>query len=320
MKKKLIKSKIAKRSVKKKTSYSRYTFAGFAIVLLLLVGNLAFRPVDRPYVLGTSVLLARGGDDSGSGESGDLNGGSGSSGGSTSTSGSSGGASGGNNSGSGTSSVASTNQGSGNNSNSSGNGAASSSVAGGAFVDCIGPDNKHFQTSFKACSNLNHAFHHDNFSFTPLKPIVNNLQHFDSSDSARQISSRSGIFKDTKSLPPSFDPLKMGVRDDGSENTETQTAKILPDEAVSHILKAGILNSVETDVASDSSSPKPAFKTTLTKLNNEDVFKVHGFSNKKALGIIPVSFAKTVFVSAENGSIVKTDETFFSKLLEAISL
>lgn len=96
---------------------------------------------------------------------------------------------------------------------------------------------------------------------------------------------------------------------------------VLPDQAVQNILQKRILNSIEevSESASDTATASSSAQTTLTELNGEAVFKVKGFSNKKVVGLIPVSFAKTVFVSAEDGDIVKTDETFLSKILETVS-
>ena len=95
---------------------------------------------------------------------------------------------------------------------------------------------------------------------------------------------------------------------------------ILPKSAVERVLQTGILDNIEKEspTASSASSESPEV-ATLTDLNNEPVFEIKGFSQKKLLGILPVLFAKKVFVSAENGRIVKTDTTFFNSLLDIIS-
>ncbi|HEX7042313.1 MAG TPA: hypothetical protein VF189_03615 [Patescibacteria group bacterium] len=40
-------------------------------------------------------------------------------------------------------------------------------------VDCVGPDGKHFTTTYIACYKLNHAWNKSDFSFTPLTSMEN---------------------------------------------------------------------------------------------------------------------------------------------------
>jgi len=379
MKKKQVKSRLKKHSPKKKTSYSSYTLAGFVIIALLLVGNLALRPIEKPYVLGTSVFLAEDGGATGNtGENPEPTVKYPDAGTQTPQAG--------------TASVTPPPD-----------GKNPTNLSPTAYVDCIGPDGKHFQTTFKACYELNHSFHHDNFSFTALKPTKPNSTHeFNTSlsspsaefgklplnlkggsgsTSARFIQQKlkgdlgkggielkndsnkttaqfkmpdgSAVEIDEKqaldeinnqlsslginieksagnnfsikknnvkaqtNLPLSLDPSTKDLTITTAGGVKT--IKVLPDEAIQRAFLAGNINSSEGESKTASASAATTPQTTLTSLNNEAVFKINGFSNKKALGFIPVSFAKTVFVSAENGSIVKTDETFFSKLLEAFS-
>ncbi|GEM_PF-2296104 len=401
-------------------SYTRFLVIGISIFVLAFVAWFGYTSFDRPHVLGVSVLLAKdGGSDSsgGAGDSGhheESSGRSGSSGGSGSLGGRSSNGGGISNSGSGSSNSGSNSSGGSNSgsSNSGGSGNASSTVQPQTFVDCIGPDGKHFQTSFKSCSELNNDWGHSNFSFTILKPISNptaNTFRIKPQEVKHDISStpkndaqekpeieRHKTLQETrkeqereKELESEGTELKIEEEENGlkvkvkkpdgteveleekdaleqvnkelddlglkiektatnevtlrgngveaethlpiSVNPKTKTitvttpggvktVTVFPDQAVERVLQTGIVNSIETKTELNSSSEAKLIpQTTLTHINNEAAFQVKGFANKKVLGVFPVSFAKTVFVSAENGRIVRTDETLVSKLLELLS-
>lgn len=137
MKKKLLKPKITKHPLKKKRSYSPYTIIGFAIITLLLVAPLSLVSLDRPYVLGTSVLASDSADLGAKntfkrtkgikkdGKSGILN-----------------------------SSPGTLNKG---RSKDLGNSPSQNRFSGETFVDCVGTDSAHFQTTLKACKEVNEA-------------------------------------------------------------------------------------------------------------------------------------------------------------------
>ncbi|CAN5194775.1 hypothetical protein BH09PAT1_BH09PAT1_3160 [soil metagenome] len=387
------KKKTVKRSAsqvarpRKSSVYKNYIFIGIALIIIIL---LLMRLTDRVHVLGAKtgpVLLARGGDDSGSSGSeshnGDTSGG---------TSGSSGGSSAGSSNNSGSSDTGHTSGGSSNSSGSNGGGSTSNqgSVGNDTQVDCVGPDGKHFTTTFKGCADLNNQWHHSNFSFTPLStpvthsnfttvkvqptrteanhpeveteklkpsPIIKGkeaekeLHQQNSSDSASSENDTNtehlagdeieghDLLEDKdvtviKNQENAFEIHKNNVKAQTdfplSVNPETHVLQIvtpsgmkevsvLPDEAVNKVLDDKVLTSVESEASTDAAS-KGVKTTRLTEINNEPVFEVRGISEKKLLGFIPVGFAKTAFVSATTGRLVKTDETFLNKVLEAVSL
>ena len=82
-------------------------------------------------------------------------------------------------------------------------------------------------------------------------------------------------------------------------------------------MNENVLSSVESQVSQQNGTLSQ--KATLTEVNNELVFAVKGVLQKKLLGLIPVAFAKTGFVSATTGRITKTDETLINRILETIS-
>lgn len=386
MAKKVVKKKV---SAKKRPSENiviyKYVSVGFAALLVVFAGKALISGVSTVHVLGAStgpVLLAdHGSDDSGGSGSSDTSG-SGSSGGGSGSSGSGSGSSGGSGSGSG---------GGGSAPQPPTQGSIDSQVSGGTTVDCVGPDGKHFTTSFSDCKNLNENWHRPNFSFTPLattkgsdtsgssgeevKPTgtperlevetqhhgrlnleqkglkmeieVENGQikakaknddgkevELESKDALEQMndslendgieitgSSGSAVelhkhgVKALTEFPLSIDPTTHELTITTPSGVKQVT--ILPDQAVENVLKSKVLSDIETEGSTDSAEVTKT--TSLTELNNEAVFEIHGVSQKRLLGLFPVGFAKTTFVSATNGDIVQTDESAFNKLLEAIS-
>jgi hypothetical protein len=172
-----------------------------------------------------------------------------------------------------------------------------------ALVDCTGPDGRHFQTELQKCAVLNQKSNRPNFKYTDLKPQM---------------------------TPGTKPPVKMqwmqrhNATDSGSaqrkgEPGSTNMPPITAKNAVEHVLQTGTVTSVENKASSAAGIPGSTPNTTLTQINNQAVYKINGLANKKVLGIFPAAFAKTVYVSADNGNVVKTDQTFLSKLLEIVS-
>jgi hypothetical protein len=140
-------------------------------VALISVANI--RIVDHPQknsnVRGVQ-LLAKGGEGESSGGGSDHGGGDSGSGSTSGSSGSSGSSGGGSSNSSGQSG-GSSNSGSGSSGSSASSGgnfsnsSSNTSVPANSQVECVGPDGKHIQTTFQACSDLNKLWRRDNFSF-----------------------------------------------------------------------------------------------------------------------------------------------------------
>lgn len=90
---------------------------------------------------------------------------------------------------------------------------------------------------------------------------------------------------------------------------------VLPDQAVENLLR----NKFIDKVASGSALENPT-GIRLGLLGNNPVFQILGSDDQKLLGIIPISIKKTSFVSAEDGTVVKVDETFINRLLDLLSV
>lgn len=92
---------------------------------------------------------------------------------------------------------------------------------------------------------------------------------------------------------------------------------VLPNQAVQNLISHNVITEVEN--ASGSAVDAQTDTIELTELNSMPVFKVNGRVKEKLFGLIPVTLAKTAFVSAESGDVVKTETSFFTKLLDALS-
>lgn len=134
-------------------------------------------------------------------------------------------------------------------------------------------------------------------------------------DEAKGLVIRKGEVEAHSVLPLSVDPTTNQLT--VTTPAGTKTVAVLPDEAVNNLLTHNILDNVE-NIATGSGTGVVQ-NVTLTSLNNEAVFAVNGSSNKKVLGLFPVTFAKQAFVSAQTGKVLEVNETFLSKLLETFS-
>ncbi len=268
------------------------------------------------------------------------------------------------------------------------------------FVDCVGPDGRHFQTTFQACYKLNSAYGHPDFSFTrlqaspsqlnitPAKPnpttgdneldnALNNLQKAGqtenqlqgeagdlqtpgvkvelnssynqtnatlrepdgttvaidkntliqetnnllkekdieiSTDSAHGLKIRKGQAQAETDFPLSINPVTKTLT--VTTPAGAKQVMVLPDQAVENVMNQKIFTNVEGQTTPTGTVDQ----TTLTQLNNQPVFEVNGVSDKHFLGLIPMSFAKTAFVSTQTGNIVQINETLLTRILESMSL
>lgn len=133
------------------------------------------------------------------------------------------------------------------------------------------------------------------------------------SASGNRLRIRRGVFEAETHFPLSINP---------TTNTLTVTTPagvkdvaVLPDQAVANLFKLKFIDRI----ASGSAAENPT-GIKLGLLGNNPVFQVLGVDEQKLLGFIPVSINKTSFVSAENGQVIKVDETFLQRLLDLFSV
>lgn len=193
--------------------------------------------------------------------------------------------------------------------------AGTASIPTTAIIDCIGPDEKHIQVTFKVCSDLNTAWHNGHFTFTQLEtknatPLAGEHPVVENSDASMEIPEigdvavedidTTGTLSATDLIPPHAE----------------KKLTVVPGQIVTTLIKDHVFDSIESEVASHAASIP---KLSLTQLHNQPVMEISGVTNKKLFGLFPVSFAKTAFVNAQSGSIITINQTFLSSLLEKLS-
>lgn len=386
MKKSGHKKKLTKRGNSKTISIIRFRYVsiGLGLVALIMAGNLLVSASNNVHVLGTSTsnLLTRGSDDlNEDSESTEEH----SDSGSNSESGSS------NSDSDSTSSSSDTKVSSGTTTN--------SGPSKDTKVDCIGPDGKHFVTSFHNCQELNLKWNNTNFKFTivdksssekeakasksketkeksqlktksleiktenkktevhleksgrhiEIKKEDDGRLHISSKDedgneieieehdaledlndslkdldieigtgSASRFTFRAGKVETHTDFPLSVDPSTNQLSVTTPSGTHELT--ILPDHAIQNLLDLKVFSNILSTADSNTASAEASNNVIgLTEIDNQAAFEIDGVSNKKLLGIFPVAFTKKVFVSSDNGKILKTEQPTFDNFLEKIS-
>ncbi len=121
---------------------------------------------------------------------------------------------------------------------------------------------------------------------------------------------RKGQFEAQTHFPLSINPTTNALT--VTTPAGVKTVAILPDVAVNNLLRQKYID----EVASSSANTG----IVLGVMNNQPAFQINGVDNKKLLGFISVAIDKTAFVSAQNGQVLKIDESFLSKLLDLLSV
>lgn len=376
--------KLAKRSNSKSISVVRFRYVsiGLGLIALIIAGNLLVSASSTVHVLGTSTsnLLARGGDEShdeseSSGQHSDIS-----------------------NSGSSSSNSNSDSPSTTNDKQTSASTTTDSGPSQSTKVDCVGPDGKHFVTSFHDCQELNVKWNNSNFKFTVVsnassgtskivsanevkehsEPKTKTLEiktentktelnlekngrhveikkeddgklHIRSKDedgteveleqsdaleklndslkdqgieigtgSASKFTFRAGKVETHTDFPLSVDPSTNQLSVTTPSGTHELT--ILPDHAIQNLLDLKVFSNILSTADSNTASAEASNNTVgLTEIDNQPAFEIEGVANKKLLGIFPVAFTKKVFVSSDNGKILKTQQSTFDNFLEKIS-
>lgn len=107
----------------------------------------------------------------------------------------------------------------------------------------------------------------------------------------------------------------------------TKIVAILPQQAIENMIEAGVLTRTE-----EPQSPPPLQGTgaaqvlsesnaliELTEVNNQPAYTINGIKAQKMLGFIPVDIKIKTYVSATDGSLIKIQESFLSRILDFIS-
>lgn len=135
--------------------------------------------------------------------------------------------------------------------------------------------------------------------------------------SAHNLAIRSGNVEAQTHFPLSVDPTTGELTVTTPAGSKIVT--VLPDAAVQNLINKHVITDVESQAASSGAGLTTTQRANLTLLGTEPVFEINGVSNKHLLGIFPVGFSKTAFVSAENGNVVKVNQSLLNTLLEPLS-
>lgn len=261
-------------------------------------------------------------------------------------------------------------------------------------VDCVGPDGKHFVTSFHDCQELNKKWGISNFQFTVVGTKKSETREEETKDVPKSTDSHVEVqtegSKGEINIEKSGSHIEIKREDDGrihvkeknEDGTEaeleekdaleklnneledegieigtgsaskfafksgkveahtnfilsvdpttkklsvttpsgTHELAVLPDKAIENLISKGVITNVlssgTTTLANSSSANNIV---GITEVDKNPAFEVHGVLNEKVLGLFPVAFTKTVYVSTENGTILKTEQSGYDKFLEALS-
>lgn len=102
---------------------------------------------------------------------------------------------------------------------------------------------------------------------------------------------------------------------------------VLPSQAIENMLRVGKVD-VIIPPSDDNASPTP--NTNLESGNTEDqieideengtlVYKLHGVSKQKFLGVLNVDIPRTVISNAENGEIIDIQQSFIDRIIDLLS-
>lgn len=118
--------------------------------------------------------------------------------------------------------------------------------------------------------------------------------------------------------------LTVNVDENNKLSVMTETGShdinILPSHAVQNLITLDILSSIESTGDVTTATAEASGNTIqLKEIDGKPAFEVSGISQKKVFGLFPVAFSKKVYVSVDDGKIVRTDEEFTNTLLQLVS-
>lgn len=111
----------------------------------------------------------------------------------------------------------------------------------------------------------------------------------------------------------------------------TKVVTMLPDQAIANMLRNDKVTVISPSPAATTSPSLPPDASSPAQLDSlsgvvelelkddEVVYKIKGKKSHRVLGIVPVETEATVFVSAESGNTVDTDESLLAQLFDLLS-
>ena len=98
----------------------------------------------------------------------------------------------------------------------------------------------------------------------------------------------------------------------------TKTVTTLPDAAVQNLLSSRVITEVESSSTQGSLASLNRV-VDLEQLNGVLVYKVSGKRKNLVLGLIPIKTPVVAYVSAENGEVLQSSQSFLGRILNRIS-
>ena len=97
-----------------------------------------------------------------------------------------------------------------------------------------------------------------------------------------------------------------------------KTVTVLPDAAISNMLTSKVMSYV-TSVPAEGELASTDKLITLIEKDGLLVFEIDGVREYKLLGFIPIKSKVKSFVSAENGQVIKTEQSLLGRILNKIA-
>ncbi len=139
-----------------------------------------------------------------------------------------------------------------------------------------------------------------------------------STSSAKGFAITSAGVQAETNFPLSIDPTTKSLAVTTPNGTTDVTT--LPNQAVQNAVQQGHLTNVLSTANQTTPNETAGTNTlSLTELDNKPVYAVQGVANKNLLGLFPVAFRKTVYVSAQDGQVVQVQQSLLNQLLQALS-
>lgn len=107
-----------------------------------------------------------------------------------------------------------------------------------------------------------------------------------------------------------------------------KTVAVLPQQVIDNMIAQGYITQISGGTPAPTSSPTSTTTANLTGTNGVSlttangtlVYQIQGAKNKKLFGVFEIAIPRTLQVSAQNGNLLNVNQTFFSKVLDTISI
>ena len=151
----------------------------------------------------------------------------------------------------------------------------------------------------------------------------NNVLGMDAAKTSPRIATdggKMGFISNTEGAISAF-PLKIDKATNSlivTTPSGEKTVTVLPDAAIKNMLASKVMSYV-TSVPSTGELASTDKLVTLTQKDDVLVYEIDGVREYKLLGFIPLKSKVKAFVSAENGQVVKTEQSLLGRILNRIA-